>query len=269
VLSGANLTDARLPEADLTGAVLSGANLTGALLGGAGLADARGLTQAQLEAAAGGAWIRLPAGLQSPASWTAGPAAPPPPPRSGRPRPPTTWDDCRYHRPSAQARRRPPEAARSARAELSGAKPPLRATARDGPSLVAACGGRRGQRRARRWSHPTSTDRDRGRGWGASSTTGTASKAAPVRPASNSLARPRSPPVALPRHTRSCSPRRKGDGASPAPVAGGHAALRHGTNRSAAGTTTSSRPPSPARAPPPSDEPPARAGRCEALEFWQ
>lgn len=75
VLSGANLTDARLPEADLTGAVLSGANLTGALLGGAGLADARGLTQAQLEAAAGGAWIRLPAGLQSPASWTAGQGA--------------------------------------------------------------------------------------------------------------------------------------------------------------------------------------------------
>lgn len=76
LLVGADLTDARLLRVTLTGAVLTEANLTSAWfegtdLDGANLTDARGLTQAQVEAAKGDAKTRLPVGLERPARWVA------------------------------------------------------------------------------------------------------------------------------------------------------------------------------------------------------
>lgn len=63
-LTGADLTDAMLDNADLTGARLDRAILTGASLG-----DARGLTQAQIDAAYGDASTVVPASVMPPASW--------------------------------------------------------------------------------------------------------------------------------------------------------------------------------------------------------
>jgi curved DNA-binding protein CbpA len=63
-LTGADLTDAMLDNADLTGAKLDRAILTGASLG-----DARGLTQAQIDAAYGDASTVVPASVMPPASW--------------------------------------------------------------------------------------------------------------------------------------------------------------------------------------------------------
>lgn len=58
-LSGANLANSNLDGADFSGAVL---NITS--LKGANLARAKGLTQAQLDAACGDAQTRLPPGLR-------------------------------------------------------------------------------------------------------------------------------------------------------------------------------------------------------------
>jgi curved DNA-binding protein CbpA len=63
-LTGADLTDAMLDHADLTGARLDRAILIGASLG-----DARGLTQAQVDAAYGDASTVVPASVMPPASW--------------------------------------------------------------------------------------------------------------------------------------------------------------------------------------------------------
>jgi len=63
-LSGADLTDAVLDNADL-----SGANLDGAILIGASFANARGLSQAQINAAEGDPGTLLPAYLLPPESW--------------------------------------------------------------------------------------------------------------------------------------------------------------------------------------------------------
>ena len=78
-LLGADLVHSRLNDADLTGAdltdaVLDNADLTGArldraILIGASLADARGLTQAQIDAAYGDASTVIPASVMPPASW--------------------------------------------------------------------------------------------------------------------------------------------------------------------------------------------------------
>ena len=92
-LTGCDLSEAQLAKATLTGANLSGANLTGAdlekaqldraelggaVLGGArlrktDLAAAAGLTQAQIDAAAGDSTTDLPSGLTRPAHWRAEP----------------------------------------------------------------------------------------------------------------------------------------------------------------------------------------------------
>lgn len=63
-LTGADLTDALIDNADLTGA-----KLDRAILIGASLADARGLTQEQIDAAYGDASTILPASVMPPASW--------------------------------------------------------------------------------------------------------------------------------------------------------------------------------------------------------
>jgi uncharacterized membrane protein (DUF485 family) len=82
-LKRAVLRNAQLQGADLRDAQLEDAELDGAQLQGADLRQARGLTQAQLEAARGNAETQLPAGLERPASWpdTAPPPASPGPPR--------------------------------------------------------------------------------------------------------------------------------------------------------------------------------------------
>lgn len=74
-LSGASLRGAYLIGADLRGANLrladlTGADLRGAKLGGADLREALFVTQAQLDAAAGDAATRLPAGRTRPAHWS-------------------------------------------------------------------------------------------------------------------------------------------------------------------------------------------------------
>ncbi len=58
-LSGANLFDTRLDGADFTGAVLSSTSLKGARM-----ANAKGLTQTQLDQACGDGATKLPAGLR-------------------------------------------------------------------------------------------------------------------------------------------------------------------------------------------------------------
>jgi uncharacterized protein YjbI with pentapeptide repeats len=70
--TGANFAHADLSRATLVGAHFGGADfagarLDGANLSGAELADARGLTRAQLASACGDAWTTLPAGLSLPA----------------------------------------------------------------------------------------------------------------------------------------------------------------------------------------------------------
>jgi hypothetical protein len=90
VLAGGDLAKARLNDADLTGADLSGANLgradltgarlAGANLSGAWLADARGLTQAQIDHAHGHATTMLPDHLAAPPGWLGEERAEPPPP---------------------------------------------------------------------------------------------------------------------------------------------------------------------------------------------
>ena len=74
-LEGANLKDADLTAAHLDGAFLSGAlggaHLEGAHLDDADLAGAKGLTQAQIDAAYGNAVTKLPNALTRPARWTA------------------------------------------------------------------------------------------------------------------------------------------------------------------------------------------------------
>ena len=67
-LGRANLTDANLSRATLVGAYLGGARMHGAVLthanlAGAELAEAIGLTQAQLDAACGDASTTLPTGM--------------------------------------------------------------------------------------------------------------------------------------------------------------------------------------------------------------
>lgn len=69
--SSADFTDANLEQATFVGAYLggarfSGAVLTGANLSGAEMADAVGLTQAQLNTACGDATTTLPAGMTVP-----------------------------------------------------------------------------------------------------------------------------------------------------------------------------------------------------------
>ncbi|MBC7769980.1 MAG: pentapeptide repeat-containing protein [Phycisphaerales bacterium] len=71
-LSGADLTDANLEGATFVGAYLGGARMRGAILDGANfsgaeLADAVGLTQAQLNTACGDAATTLPQGMTIPA----------------------------------------------------------------------------------------------------------------------------------------------------------------------------------------------------------
>jgi uncharacterized protein YjbI with pentapeptide repeats len=71
-LSGADLRDANLEGATFVGAYLGGARFSGAVLSGANfsgaeLADAAGLTQAQLNTACGDATTTLPAGMTIPA----------------------------------------------------------------------------------------------------------------------------------------------------------------------------------------------------------
>jgi len=71
-LSGADLTEANLEGATFVGAYLGGARfngavLTGANFSGAEMADAVGLTQAQLSSACGDASTTLPAGMTIPA----------------------------------------------------------------------------------------------------------------------------------------------------------------------------------------------------------
>jgi hypothetical protein len=68
-LGGANLTHANLDQADLRDARLDGATLSGAQL-----AQARNLTQAQLEGAVGDEHAALPAGLVRPTGWHKAPA---------------------------------------------------------------------------------------------------------------------------------------------------------------------------------------------------
>ena len=70
-LSGADLSDTNLEGATLVGAYLGGARLngavfTGANFSGAELADAVGVTQAQLNTACGDATTTLPAGMTIP-----------------------------------------------------------------------------------------------------------------------------------------------------------------------------------------------------------
>jgi uncharacterized protein YjbI with pentapeptide repeats len=70
--TGANFTRANLENANFVGAHLGGANLAGAKLNGAifagaELAEARGLTQAQLNTACGDSQTTLPQGLTIPA----------------------------------------------------------------------------------------------------------------------------------------------------------------------------------------------------------
>ncbi len=89
VLAGGDLGRARLNDADLTGADLSavnlgradltGARLAGANLSGAWLADARGLTQAQIDHAHGHATTILPDHLAVPPGWLGEERAEPPP----------------------------------------------------------------------------------------------------------------------------------------------------------------------------------------------
>ena len=89
VLAGGDLAKARLNDADLTGADLSGVNLgradltgarlAGANLSGAWLADARGLTQAQIDHAHGHATTILPDHLAVPPGWLGEERAEPPP----------------------------------------------------------------------------------------------------------------------------------------------------------------------------------------------
>ncbi|MBK8544190.1 MAG: pentapeptide repeat-containing protein [Caulobacteraceae bacterium] len=71
-LSGADLSDTNLEGTTFVGAYLGGAHmngavLTGANLSGAELADAVGITQAQLNTACGDATTTLPAGMTVPA----------------------------------------------------------------------------------------------------------------------------------------------------------------------------------------------------------
>lgn len=63
-LEGADLKEADLHRADLSGANLRGADLRGADLRGADLRRAKGLTQAQIDAACGDPSTRLPHGLK-------------------------------------------------------------------------------------------------------------------------------------------------------------------------------------------------------------
>lgn len=69
--TGASFAHANLQNANLVGAYFgsasfAGANLTGAILSGAEMERARGLTQAQLDAACGDQDTQLPAGLRIP-----------------------------------------------------------------------------------------------------------------------------------------------------------------------------------------------------------
>lgn len=71
-LSGADLSDTNLEGATFVGAYLGGARMSGAVLTGANfsgaeLADASGLTQAQLSSACGDATTTLPQGMTIPA----------------------------------------------------------------------------------------------------------------------------------------------------------------------------------------------------------
>jgi uncharacterized protein YjbI with pentapeptide repeats len=68
----ASLADTRLQGANLADANLEGANLSWAFPRGADLGEARGLTQAQLDAARGDARTQLPDGLRQPDGWAAG-----------------------------------------------------------------------------------------------------------------------------------------------------------------------------------------------------
>ncbi len=75
--TGANFAHADLSRATLVGAHFGGANFTGARLDGANLsgaelAQARGLTRAQLASACGDAYTTLPAGLSTPSCRTSG-----------------------------------------------------------------------------------------------------------------------------------------------------------------------------------------------------
>lgn len=65
-LSGADLSNSNWVGASLQGANLRGANLSGANFSGAEMDRARGLTQAQLNAACGDAATTLPGGLTIP-----------------------------------------------------------------------------------------------------------------------------------------------------------------------------------------------------------
>jgi len=69
-LEGAFLLAVHLEGADLRGAYLEGADLREAHLEGADLSRAKGLTQAQVDAAFGDAETELPEGLTRPAHWT-------------------------------------------------------------------------------------------------------------------------------------------------------------------------------------------------------
>lgn len=68
-LGGSELKGATLARADLRYAILTGAGLSGADLSGANLQFVRGLTQEQVDAAAGDAATRLPGTLQRPPAW--------------------------------------------------------------------------------------------------------------------------------------------------------------------------------------------------------
>ena len=68
-LEGANLSGADLSEALLERANFAGARLGGANLSGASLAEARNLTQAQIDEALGDALTVLPEHLSRPAGW--------------------------------------------------------------------------------------------------------------------------------------------------------------------------------------------------------
>ena len=63
-MSGADLSEALLERANFAGARLGGANLSGA-----SLAEARNLTQAQIDEALGDALTVLPEHLSRPAGW--------------------------------------------------------------------------------------------------------------------------------------------------------------------------------------------------------
>ena len=68
-LVDANLENASLWDVQLQGAILTGARLKGALLGGLDLRQSKGLTQAQLDEAAGDDNTQLPEAFKKPHQW--------------------------------------------------------------------------------------------------------------------------------------------------------------------------------------------------------